>query len=623
MVTLPLPDNPRVFFGNNSLQNNIVQTTNLVDRNGQNFNTSIANIARTDGGVIQNVNKSPIEITMNLGVTNSVSVSDYVFFRDRIEDLKQNLDYSERYLRVMHKNAYTVVDAPTGSTSNITLTGANNLNTSVNQPQILSHTYTFSSNASTTVVFDRTFAPVDLSAFLATSNVLNLPQFDFLINIPKIRVLNSVDVKIGTDSSNYYVYSNITTNYENLLLEQGKNILSIPFFLPDRTISPTVNFSEIGTVNKASIGYVSITFNLNETDTTNGYGYDGVIFSEDSKIRNFVCTPTGKVSIEDKIGDLVSSFPNFSFICSDGYARGTQIETILNETSVTTLSSTKDVFFYGNKTQLPTFTVKLNAVTNMSKVRIRNVVDNKILEFDEGSTPWTVNDLIVFNAESKEITRNNLPQDTTIGRIPDFDKGNQTISFDVLQGNSVSINTNAGNQVATPEALTNQGFVINPGPPTNIIYFGYSVAQSFVCTQTGTISSITFKVRKSNSNIASMSAEIVSDNAGVPSNSALPNNYAVINDVTDGSITFNFTNYGVVSGATFWVILKKLSGDNVIYIEGSNMTSTYASGKLMKREGVGTWTNSTISADAQMIVVQDPTPSTNIDYTVKYTRTYQ
>lgn len=605
-----LKDHPIIYFGNHCLQNDVFQSLKLVDSAGQNFNTFFSPVARLDGGVITNVNKAEILLNLDCGV--SPLSEDILLHRNNVEEFKRRLDYSQRFLRVMQKGSYDFVFAPTSDNlTEVTLTNATNKEARQDSVQLLKHTHNFTANNSSTITYEVTFPSIDLSAKLNTNNVLNLPQWEVMVNIPKIEILESIDVKIGTDSSNYYEKTEIVANYEGKVLEQGKNILNIPHFLPDRTVSATLNVTETGTVNDASIGYLSITFNLSENDSTENYGVDGCIFSEDSKIRNFVSTPSGNVDIPNDFINLVSTFPSLTFICSDAYSQGTQREIIINDTNNTDLITDYNVFFHGNKLQLPRFELNLNTITNLSNLEILNVVKNQALRFNEGSESWAVNDSVVFDSQTKEITRNTQPQETTIGRLPTFDQGNQKIQFRVIQSNDAVINTNTNN---VDSQTISQLSYTGPG----------EIAQSFVCTQTGTLSAVKVRIGNSDNINNAILAHIYTDSGGEPSYSQVAfSSNAFTGGLPPQDFTFNF-NFPVTNGTTYWIGFTKSFGtfSTNLTITGSS-SSTYASGESKVRNSSRDWVNNTTLADLQAEITISLPPSTDIDFKTSYIRTYQ
>lgn len=612
MQTPTLPNHPIVYFGNHCLQNDVFQCQSLIDTVGQNYNVSLSTIARQDGATITDVREEPLNIPIAAGVTPLTTTGgmEQILHRNNVEEFKRRIDYSERFLRVMHLGSYDFVFAPTSDTTNVTLTNATGLTASQQKVQLLSHTHTFNANGSSTVTYEVTFPAIDLSAKLATANAENLPQWEFFVDIPKIEVCNSIDIKVGSDSSNYYGKTGLVLNYENKVLEQGKNILNVPHFKPDRTLgTPQLNVTESGSVNDSTITYLSVTFNLLENDSTKKYGFDGCIISDDAMVRNFVATPQGQVDIPTEIINQISTFPGVGFVCSNAYAQGTQRETIVSESGVTTLLSNNDVFFYGNQQQLPRFTIDLNAVTNLSNIRIRNFVENTQVQFDEGSNSWQIGDSVIFDAQTGEISRNGGVQETALGELPTFGLGNQVVEFEVVQSSAVEIDIDAG--TGTFDIVSNLPSSI----PGTIRW--QRIAQSFLCTQTGTVTQVQFIAQTSveTAGFSNVRVGIHADNAGNPGSELSSTTVVVGQTLTTYTASLN---QAVTNSTTYWVVFSIEAFDG-IRLYGS-LSNVYNDGQA-KVEG-GTWGTGGNVDDFDMFIVQEPTPATNIDYTVSYVRTY-
>lgn len=138
-----------------------------------------------------------------------------------------------------------------------------------------------------------------------------------------------------------------------------------------------------------------------------------------------------------------------------------------------------------------------------------------------------------------------------------------------------------------------------PSVPTNSISFrnaaaSQDLAQSFKLLTTNQLNKVEFYIKKVGSP-SDATVRLVSDNAGVPSTTAIP-----IGTVTlsSGQVTTNFgwvsavfSNYpSLIPNTTYWIIIDNSTQKSTdYYVVGAN--SNYTAGKAMSGTYAGTWTS--------------------------------
>jgi len=599
--SLPLQDNPRVFFAGKSLQNSIIQTNNMVDRPGQNFVSAIQEVARKNGSVQTDFSTTATSINMECGVTAS-DTHDFVKFRNEIESFKKYIDGDSRHLRVMHLGSYIMLEAPTSST--VGRTGVTAVKTT--EPQIISHNYSVGASGYTTQ-----FASVDLSntGLLSFNDDFETPVFEFSVGISDYLEFDHFKFEVGNNDSNKYVWNSVNTTYENTTVKNGFNIISIPIFETDKTfVDRSFTYdSQVGVVDQTDIKWAKITaFDLEGNEISFEYG--GLWFAHDVKMRNFVVSPDGAVSIPQSMNNRVSTKPSFDFVCPDGYAKLTHPITVARFNS-TDITQDFQISLLGNKLQLPIMTIILNNVTNLSKIRLKNLTTQTSVEFDEGGISWAANDKIVFDSVKETFTRNGANQSTSGGLIPEFDFGVNKMQLEVIQSNDVNIDTNA-----------------NTASDSEIVGAGDNIAQSFTTTSAGVITEVKVKAKMVNglSSQSVIFAEIQTDSAGVPSGTAV-GAFGVTDILTSTSgeeLTFDFASESfpatVTNATKYWVVFSKTGND--FRLQGS-AANPYAGGEC-KIDTTGSYVASVID-DADMQIKIAPIPSIDYDLRLSYTPTYQ
>jgi len=108
-------------------------------------------------------------------------------------------------------------------------------------------TFNLSAGQSSGYVENSTLTPIDLS------NHENVSTLFGWFNMPTGSSISSVDVRFGTDSSNYWHYT-ATATQQNTTFQNGENLLQFPWESATKVGSPS-----------STISYVRVTYNYNST----------------------------------------------------------------------------------------------------------------------------------------------------------------------------------------------------------------------------------------------------------------------------------------------------------------------------------------------------------------------
>jgi len=595
--------NLQVLFGNHSLSNKRFSLKEMSVLDSSPNNLQAIPISRGSGSSVVRTRTEARKIRLAGGYTytNDTASQDNVLIAT--EEIKKIFSKENRYLRTCPLSKIIVIDACNSTTTWVASDDAVNVVLDSNNWQygVLNSTqasvgFTIdvsnSANNYATVTKDGGTA-VDLSSVSDTGN------FEFWIYLSDVYYISSIDVKIGSSSSNYYS-ANITGNYEGKAFENGWNYCSVKW--GDSVNGKTI--TETGTVVDSGIDYKQFIVNYSSSaeDLTGNIG--GIFWVNESYVRNYPCYLDGSINFEPVWylqSDNVKNDFELELLNYTGYSIATHNIGLFNQTGITALNQTKKVDLQGNLPALLTNTFKINTATNLNYLEYSNLNTNEKISWTK---TWSASDTLVFDALNTKVETNGLPQDFS-GKLPKNITGINRLRMNIIQsGNTVNTQSTYNSETQTASNTLS--------------------GQSFVAPITGTLTTAQIYVKYSDSwnptEYSSYSGYIYSNSASLPS--------AVLSTATFSAPKSNFEwvtitfNYAVTSGTTYWLVAPHeqfggyLSRD---YLWKYNSTSVITGNRA--RYNGSTWT-AEANHDMTYILTFEPTPSTNIDWTCTYKPIY-
>lgn len=268
---------------------------------------------------------------------------------------------------------------------------------------------------------------IDISDLIADGNVEFLLYFEDALNV------ESVEVRFGSDESNYFAKTDIQKAFDTSDFVNGWNLISV---------NPE-NMTQTGTVDPYSIRYVYIQVNLADAELgDNKFLFGGMWFQKETYTRNYKCELSA-LKIGAKRGH--NDFAPFTaeFLCPSGSSETTSYYTLKAESGVTDVSKAFRVNFLGSQYPQPHIRVILSDATNVGSIIIENETTNESVTLTE---TFADNDIIELDMENLQILRNNVPIDYT-NVLPSFKLGSNRLvvtlvsSSEAQEGQSTN-NTN-------------------------------------------------------------------------------------------------------------------------------------------------------------------------------------
>lgn len=436
------------------------------------------------------------------------------------------------------------------------------------------------------------------------SSVSNSGNFEFWLDLSDVYSITSINFRVGSDSSNYYL-ADFTTNYEGEKLQNGSNYFSVPWgnAVQGKTIA------QEGTPVNTAIDYIRIQINFTPTANLFQARLGGFFHVDEEMTRNYPSILMGGINFEQQwflnVGNLKNNW-QLDLMNYAGYSQATHDIVLFAEYGITTLTRTKSVDLKGNFSPLITNQFRLNAITNLNFLTYSNFSKNESINWNK---TWVANDNLIFDAKESIVSTNGMPQDF-IGAIPKANLGVNYLNLSITQSSNTIISQLTGTLLEISSTR-----------------FG---GQSFVAPISGTLTSVTLfnKVYSWDPEKFKVKAELRTDNAGTPSNTILSSltvsEIINIQGLRNFSPVFNF-NFVVTAGVTYWITQRVdafnggFTNSNWYYLNasavaGNRATSTSAT-------GIGSWTASA-GTDYNFNLAIEPTPATDIDWTARYKPLY-
>ena len=575
-----------ILYGNNGLSNRRFQIKDLSFLDGANQDLQEIALSRAGGSSvvrIRNTSKT-ISITGGVTYTNTTQREDSVLYMT--SKVNEIFSYSNRYLRTVPRDRVAELNG-TQSVSGWGTTGDGS-SLLVDTREFAYGQASIASNVTVStgsVEYTCTIPARDLTT------VANSGNFETWVWIDDSYFITSIDIRIGSNASNYYRAS-LTTNYEGRPFENGWNFISASWGNDVEGLKLT----QVGTVNNASITHLRVSIKYPVSATNFKAKLGGFFHVQEDFVRNYPCYLDGGISWQpdwaftagNSKNDFSATLLNYT-----GYSTATHAITLFNLTGITTASSTQIVDLKGNLEPALTNTFTLNTVTNLNDLRFSNLNTNEIIRWTNN---WGANDVVRFDKLNSIVTRNNAPQDF-IGQLPTAKLGINRIQMQVVTTSTQQIAQNIFNSAL---AIRRPGGIL----PPPVIVSGY---QTFLTPIAGTITSVEVYIRYN----TGMTLSITADNASTPS--TVLATHTILGGAGNGAWVVIPTDLVVANATTFGLLIE--SSD--VFLGGEwffNSAGGYAGGVGRSRSNT---TFSTIGDMAFRVNIQ-PTPATNIDWNCNY-----
>lgn len=431
-------------------------------------------------------------------------------------------------------------------------------------------------------------------------------NLEFWLDIPDVKFITSVDLRVGNDSSNY-LSRTFTKNYEGELITNGANFFSVP----------VDQMTQTGTIDNLAIDYyyIQINYTSSAEDILNCY-FPGIIWTNEDRNMNYRCYRQGEVSISNKRFDVVSADWSASFINYTGYAESTH-ETTLFTQNFTDNEDTQKIYLDGSYDPLPVIQVDVTSATNLSTLKLTNLDNNNTLEITPDSAVIAAKDVLVVDYLNQSLTLTAKPVDFK-GYLPDFQLGQNRVKLEAIS--------------------VNQSYIacVDENPTGAMIWYVYykqggvvgrRIAQSFVAGNTGRV----FKINLKMIGNKTVRCSVYNNNAGIPGSTLIADGTISPASSWPGAWTkADIPSFSVTLGTTYWIVLEDTdftnngdpSGVSPVSVK-FNSFGTVGSARAMDETVPGTWINSfNTTADWLFEVFNDEIPTTNITWTIKAKKLY-
>lgn len=587
-----------VLFGNNNLQKSWITTSFDGSRAATGQEVQTLDVAREPGVSVINTKYEPKVIRIS-GRVEAAAGSGPANLQKAIEEFDVYLNKTPataRYLRFVPE--YTEHPATNTTTGWTGSDDAANLTTTTTNFQTGSSGLKFdidvsaSGNNFATLTYTESES-VDLSSVSDTGN------FELSLYLPDTSQIETIDFRIGNDSSNYYGRT-IGSNYEGLLFENGWNLLS----------SDWSTITETGTVDDSDIDYIYVRINYSsDAVDINDCVLDGVMWVNEDRLRNFPSFRLGELTREGNHYNNTFSSWKGEFLNATGWAESTHTYELFPSTNVTTVNNTQTFNIDGSLPARPVIDLVINDATNVDKVTISNNVDNTAVEIVPNSV--ANGDTIVFDRLNTSVTQNGSNVKVN-GVLPTYPSGINSATLAVQQAGatviSQEVNTNLLSGSITSNTYRAQQFLT----PANA---GTLTTAEILCTHDGVLFQ-TFN----------FVAFIYSDNGSdQPGTQVSPSFGGKGTQVTKGLVpqynAFNF-NFVYTINTKYWLVVRIPDDVDTNNLQWANNTAGgYADGIRAVSDDLSAWTT-TSGEDHAFRITFEPSVSYDIDWSGKYKKLY-
>jgi hypothetical protein len=588
-------------YGNNSIRNQHFLIGGAENENSTPIEIQTQTLAKNSGQrpINQRLTHKKIKVKGEIAVQNLDLLEIDLLIQ------KLNKIYSKQYrmLRIMP----SFLEICDSSTPNVWSLGGDgqNLNQDLSDYEFNDKSLTFDINVNSSSN-NFTALTANLGSPLDLSDLLDKGSLDFWLEIPDIYFVTSIDFLIGSDSSNFWSY-NFTTNYEERKLENGVNYFSCPF--SKKTLAPCFveAMIETGTPNFASTNYIQVKINYSGTAIDIKKCRFGEFFAvNESKTMNYICYRENEIAYT-KNWDYSRRVRKYevNLINYLGYGQATHLKLLAKQEDIATLSNTQLVNFDGTFEPAPILKLALNSTTNLNNLTIKNLNNSEITQF---TNSWRQGDNVIldkkaeFDMSGNQLVRKNgLAQDFE-GKIPSFELGINRINLLITQS-SANLISQTGNNQELPFKISQSLFK--------------DFSQSFFNPVAGTLSKISLKVRgKGAITCRILASSLSSDTTLAASNQVLDSlASSKILDFPFSLVLSANTTYRIVITGAFVSIG---GGNSSEYYLGVSNQNLYSNGELRDRVSNSSTWNAINNTDAYFEATVEPTPFTDIDFSIEH-----
>lgn len=574
-----------VYFGNNNLQVPGKVTVNSTDDpSGAPNEVQRSPLARGQGSIPTNVRITEKTITIEGDLysdTNKTLV-------ERLREFKTMLDVPDSYLRIMPESSFQVLHDPeavgswSGSDDAVSLS-ADTTDFQYGTTSLKFNIVVATSANDQATLTNSSLTSVNLSTHTSTGS------FEFWVYIPDPLYITGINLRVGSDSSNYYS-ATITTDYQGKTFSTGWNLLSADWSAMTTTGSP----------NAAALTYLRIQIQYQSAQADmSGLRLDGFLWVNDDLVRNY---PAYRIDASPQItrnnSDINRVQFSAQFLNYTGTSIGTHSVTGFNKTGVTALQDDETVDIDGSYKPLPQFTITVNTATGLDTISIVNILTGETLTY---SGSWAAGDKIVVGGRSFISQLNGATKDFT-GKIPSA----------ALKRNRFRL------QLATTSP-TVTSFTTNT--TQRKVSEGNYLAQSFVAGATGTITKIEILAYQTISAFYDF-ISIYADSAGSPGTRLGLATIVIPVGSTLAYIASTSPAAAVTNGTTYWIVFQNTivygagSGSDVYW--GYDGAGGYGSGAAKTSTNGTSWSAATGDQDFKVTI--SPAPAYNIDWSMVYNK---
>jgi len=581
---------------------NLTNNKSTISRTTSNSSSSSiitsAELNRDAGAIVTNSKLGAKVITMDgqLNVPSALSIT----LSDLITEYDAVLNKNNGVLRIMRN--YTEISDCDSTTGWSVGDDGTNLTGDTNTYQYGTASLNFDLNAYSSgylTLTNSTLTQVDLSSVDETGS------FCFWLNIPDSANITTIDFRVGNDSSNYWGGSQ-TSNYEGSGIDHGWNFMS--FHWSDMT--------ETGAVDPSAIDYVLIQINYNSSQGANtDFMIDGVFWNDEGETRNYRVYKS-RFNKDDEHYNITHTKFNLEFYAYEGLAFSTFTQQAFSSTGMVNNSEQQDITFAGSAEPRPTIKATVNDSTGLSSLTFTNNNNSEAITVAPAS--WSDSDVVIINTKTKSVSVNGDSTNFT-GVIPRFETGLNKLTLDVGLTGATDI-TQDSHDTGIWGSSANDRF-----------------AQKWTATVNGTVSPNDVQVYgkadsptggSGDKGLATFVVSLQTNSSGSPSGTALWTAIVSFNLSTGTAeyrICGGFGSATITNTTLYWLVMTPFYsslGDDYRMNWKDDSANPYAGG-LAKTSTDGGSSYSTLgTADFRFIITQQPTASTDIDWSLNYKTEY-
>lgn len=457
-------------------------------------------------------------------------------------------------------------------------------------------------------VYNTSLTAVDLSSVEETGNI------EFWIFLEDSEEVEDIDVRWGSDDSNYWYETGISNNYEANALETGWNYISIYW--------PTA--SSTGTPDSSAIDYfyLKVNYSTNQDDSQNNK-LSGIRWIDEEEVTNY---EADSITIDKQEDPWHIDYQRFTgtLTALKGIAVSTHTITAVSRSTLSSASKGIQERFYGSYRPKPQILYTFSSIGTFNQLTYSNETTDESMTIN---TTFTVGDSLFIDTETLQCLLNASDVSYT-GVFPRHIVGLNNVS-------TLIEDTSSTETVSFTDDNTISG---NYGGIGLTRYY----AQSFQTTSDGNLTSVKFKCRADliSGSYTRDPNTTVQLGEGASPNVATANSIGTLTVPYQGTATWEDfyissdpENLALTSGTTYWLIWEPfdvvgLLGGSEFYLKFRyNSSGGYANGKAMYYDG-SSWNNGVPNGSDpddfafEITVEPDQSSDLNYDWNIYYKKRY-